>query len=409
MRIESSAMALSSQHSLTETRTRHETLTAGTVTGAWGQEGGGDDTVTRERQSTSSMASNSRSLLEQYLGPMRASAARQGTVASQPVDLPSPQQLRGALQPEGLDLLQQVQALSEPGSMPSVPDAAQMSQVPATEKLKMDLIRTTVEALTGRALKLMDLSELTLTQPQQTEPASGEAREHAEADPAQAEPRFGLEYHMRETRTERETASFQARGQVHTSDGRTIDIDVQLTMDREFVQETTTEVRMGAALEDPLVVNFDGPAAELTQRTFAFDLDADGATENIHFVGPGSGFLAWDRNGNDVVDDGSELFGPATGRGFAELAAHDDDGNGFIDEGDGIYAGLRIWEKDTAGNDRLVGLQARGVGAIYLGSAATPFQLKDDQGALQGMVRSSGVWLKEQGGAGSVQQLDLVV
>jgi hypothetical protein len=179
-------------------------------------------------------------------------------------------------------------------------------------------------------------------------------------------------------------------------------------MRRQFLSETRTEMRIGE-LQDPLVINFAGTAAELTERTFAFDLDSDGETEQIHFVGPNSGFLAPDANGNGSVDDGTELFGPNTGNGFAELSMYDEDGNNFIDEGDSIYAGLRIWQKDAAGDDHLIALGQAGVGAIYLGSVATPFQVKDDDNQLQGIVRSSGIYLKEDGGAGTVQQLDLVV
>ena len=43
----------------------------------------------------------------------------------------------------------------------------------------------------------------------------------------------------------------------------------------------------------------------------------------------------------------------------------------------------------------------------------TPFQAKDDENELQGVVRSSGIYLKEEDGqptgVGSVQQLDLVI
>ena len=87
----------------------------------------------------------------------------------------------------------------------------------------------------------------------------------------------------------------------------------------------------------------------------------------ISFVGPGSGFLALDQNGDGTVNDGSGLFGARTGNGFHELAAYDDDGNGWIDEGDSVYVGLRIWEKDAEGNDRLMALGKRGLGAIFLG------------------------------------------
>jgi hypothetical protein len=68
-----------------------------------------------------------------------------------------------------------------------------------------------------------------------------------------------------------------------------------------------------------------------------------------------------------------------------------------------------IWQKDADGDDRLIALGQAGVGAIYLGSTATPFQVKDDDNQLQGVVRSTGVYLKEQGGVGTVQQFDLVV
>ena len=184
-------------------------------------------------------------------------------------------------------------------------------------------------------------------------------------------------------------------------------------MGRQFISEEAGEVRVGAELQDPLVINFEGTAAELTERTFAFDLDNDGESDQIHFTGANSGFLALDANDNGQIDNGSELFGPATGNGFGELALYDEDGNDFIDEGDSVYESLRVWQKDTAGNDRLIALGEAGVGAIYLGSTTTPFQVKDDENELQGVVRSSGIYLKEEdgqpAGVGTVQQLDLVI
>ncbi|MCB1769761.1 MAG: hypothetical protein KDJ31_08715, partial [Candidatus Competibacteraceae bacterium] len=105
----------------------------------------------------------------------------------------------------------------------------------------------------------------------------------------------------------------------------------------------------------------------------------------------------------------SELFGATTGQGFAELAQYDEDGNQWIDENDSIYQSLRIWSKDATGNDQIVALGQRGVGAIYLGHVATPFSLKDDQNNLLGAIRESGVFLHENGVAGTLQQIDLSV
>ncbi|MGB4302358.1 MAG: hypothetical protein WBJ34_00965, partial [Syntrophomonadaceae bacterium] len=200
-----------------------------------------------------------------------------------------------------------------------------------------------------------------------------------------------------------------AAGQVKTADGRTIDISVQLNMSRTFYSHQSISIRAGdAVLTDPLVVNFDGPAAALTERNFQFDLDCDGKPDQISFVRPGSGFLALDRNGDGVINDGSELFGPQTGNGFLELAAYDEDGNGWIDEADEIFDCLRIWTRDAQGNEVLFALGEKGIGAIYLGYADTQFSMRDSHNQENGQLRSTGIFLRENGGVGSIQQVDLL-
>jgi hypothetical protein len=57
----------------------------------------------------------------------------------------------------------------------------------------------------------------------------------------------------------------------------------------------------------------------------------------------------------------------------------------------------------------LVALGQRGVGAIYLGHVTSPFALKDSQNALLGQIRNSGVFVRENGAAGTIQQIDLTV
>jgi hypothetical protein len=102
------------------------------------------------------------------------------------------------------------------------------------------------------------------------------------------------------------------------------------------------------------------------------------------------------------VNDGRELFGPQTGNGFAELASYDADHNGWIDENDPVFSKLRIWTQD-----RLFTLSEKGIGAIATSSAETPFALKDGATSLQGNIRSSGIYLSENGAAGTIQQVDL--
>ena len=220
----------------------------------------------------------------------------------------------------------------------------------------------------------------------------------------------GLVYERRERYRETEQLVFQATGLIETADGRTISFGSSLRMSRDYYEESSLIIRQGqVASIDPLVINFDGKGAALSQTRFAFDLDSDGTEDQIAMLGSGSGFLALDRNGDGTINDGSELFGPSSGRGFEELAQYDEDNNQFIDEADSIYSRLRIWLMNEDGSSQLVGLGEKGIGAIYLGHVTSPFQLKDQQNRLLGEVVNSGVYLTETGEVGTVQEINLTV
>ncbi|MDL2327191.1 hypothetical protein LJC64_00815 [Ruminococcaceae bacterium OttesenSCG-928-A11] len=210
---------------------------------------------------------------------------------------------------------------------------------------------------------------------------------------------------------ERESMDYRAQGVIKTADGKTINVDVQMSMSREFLEYTNTTMEFGMPQNcvDPLVINYGGTAASLTGEKFAFDLDADGVMDQISFAGAGSGFLALDKNGDGKINDGKELFGPNTGNGFEELRAWDKDKNGWIDENDDVFSQLRIWSKDKDGNDRLFTLQELGIGAIYLGDVSTQFALTDNTNNAQGYMRSTSFFLKENGGAGTISHIDLTV
>lgn len=213
---------------------------------------------------------------------------------------------------------------------------------------------------------------------------------------------------MRETYTESEQTAFSAKGVVRTADGRDLKFELSLAMERTFTAENQISIKAGDALIDPLVLNFNGTAAQLTERRYAFDLNSDGKTEHIPFVKAGSAFLALDKNRDGKISNGSELFGPATGQGFEELAQYDADHNSWIDENDPIYERLRLLSLDDQGKMKLSGLAEKNVGAIYLGNTSTPFSLKTDEQQTLGQVASSGVYLHEQGGVGLIQQVNLV-
>ena len=211
-------------------------------------------------------------------------------------------------------------------------------------------------------------------------------------------------------RIESEESNFSAQGQIQTSDGQIIEIDLSQTLQREFISEIRLEViSEESELKDPLVVNLPNSTLNLTNNRVSFDIDADGELDNVNFATGNSGFLSLDINGNGIIDDGSELFGAISGNGFADLANFDEDGNNFIDEGDSVFAQLQILRKDEEGNDSLTSIQQAGIGALFLGSASTPFEIRDTDNQLDAVVRSSGFYLTEDGQAGTLQQIDLVV
>lgn len=220
---------------------------------------------------------------------------------------------------------------------------------------------------------------------------------------------FTLKYQEYEKTIKSERAAFSAAGMVRTADGRQISLNLYSCMSRQEVGESmscgTVKVEK---LKDPLVVNLDGKGVRLTDDRVAFDLDGKGLMEKIPSLAPGSGFLALDANGNGCVDSGLELFGTQSGNGFADLAAWDDDHNGWIDGNDRVFDKLRIW---GGGKDvqSLASLAQSGVGAIYLGSAGSEFSLKGMGNDLLGKVRGTGVFLKEDGTPGMMQQIDLAV
>jgi len=307
---------------------------------------------------------------------------------------------------ETLQISQKGQSLQPTKAIVPI-DSPEETEFTAVDDLKVSILKLLVEHMTGKEIKLTEPGSLQPSDLEITAPPS--AQEQTAPTPAAETEGFGLIYDYYESHYEGEFTSFSATANVQTQDGKEINIQIELNMSREWFTEQSLNIRAGDALKDPLTLNFNGNSAELTETKFSFDLDADGTKEQISFVGPGSGFLALDKNHDNIINDGSELFGPATNNGFNELAAYDQDGNNWIDENDDIYSQLRIWSKDTAGNDQLVALGQQNVGAIYLGHIKTPFLIADQNNEQLGQIRSSGFFINEDGSTGTIQQLDLVV
>src|SRR5258706_491423 len=110
-----------------------------------------------------------------------------------------------------------------------------------------------------------------------------------------------------------------------------------------------------SASRDPLVLDLDGDGLETVgvnpANAIYFDHDGNGNQTSTGWVKSDDGFLTLDRNGNGVIDNGTELFGDATplaaggkaADGFEALAQEDTNADGKVDSLDANWANLRVW------------------------------------------------------------------
>jgi hypothetical protein len=220
-----------------------------------------------------------------------------------------------------------------------------------------------------------------------------------------------VRYRRRTAYQEVEATSFRASGSVATADGRQIDFTQALDLARAYARQETVSLRAtvsvpaGGAPTAP-TAGTDGStrAPAGASPTGATGPTAPTSQQALALAG---GVLGYDANGDGTIDPQTELVG-RSGNGFAELAGLDQDGNGFIDQGDAAFGKLAIVSGRSDGGITATSLGQQGVGAIYTGSVATPYTYTDPNNQPLGGLARSGIYLNENGTTGIAQQVDVL-
>jgi len=209
-----------------------------------------------------------------------------------------------------------------------------------------------------------------------------------------------------------DSIAFNTQAVIKTGDKEfTVNLECSYTK-AFFEQHKETLTFEETSFLDPLVIQYDGNATAFDTlsdtMSFKFDLKNNEMLLDLPALKKGNGFLVLDKNHNGEIDNGSELFGPNTNNGFEELRAYDSDSNNWIDENDPIFNDLLIWSKNETGEDTLIGLGQAGIGALYLNEVKSAFTYNKSVNESMAQLKSSSIFLREDGTAGVLSSLDFI-
>jgi hypothetical protein len=170
-----------------------------------------------------------------------------------------------------------------------------------------------------------------------------------------------------------------------------------LSSDQHNALSTDQLAHLTAGSPIILDLNGDGISTRNLSQGVAFDLFGIGQDVRSGWVGGGDGLLVLDRNGDGLINNGTELFGQGTrlqdgqraANGYAALAELDSNLDGVLNASDADFSKLQVWvDANTDGISNageVRSLKELGITALNL-SARSSSEL--DNGNLVGLISS---------------------
>jgi hypothetical protein len=248
---------------------------------------------------------------------------------------------------------------------------------------QISMMKQLIEKITGRSINIFNFESLDPG----SIPSGGDTSIRADGDPALPDSGSGISCDYRESYTEIQTVSFSAQGTIKTADGQEINFSISLEISLEYHQESSLSFSTAnTAQKDPLVVNYNGSASQLTSAKFSFDLNMDETQDNASSARNSSGLLLLNNDQGVIANDDSKLFGSATINGRSQPAASDGNHDDGLNEIVPVDDRLSAWTQTAPGTDQQSSLQLKSVGAINLSSIFELFGLKDNGSRLNARI-----------------------
>lgn len=272
---------------------------------------------------------------------------------------------------------------------------------------KIALLKLLVEHLSGESIELA-YSEYAYSgtnvsiNPASLDEEKGEGPDLVMIDGHQLERDQALQ--VTEFRSIEQQLGYQMRGEF-VKGGERLSLSLDLSKYYQHTEISSFQTTAGALI-DPLVVQFgDKPIGEI-KDSVSFNVNQDGVLDELPMFTGDVGYLVYDQNNNGKADNGTELFGPKTNNGFTELAEFDENNDGFIDQSDGIYSSLYIWQQ--RGNNQVwLTMEEAGVAAIHLNPVNTQYNFYDENHEVQARVSKTGFVISDDNTAKAAHQIDL--